>query len=195
MTTSVYAPNNEPRKTIGYARVSTDEQTTALQTDALRAVGVDEIFQENASGGSRKRPQLEAALAALQPGDTLVVWRLDRLGRSLQDLLAIADELRARDIALRSLTEAIDTSTPAGRMLYSVIGAVAQFEREVIRERVCAGIAAKKRRGERVGRRKALSPSRIDAARALLDTGLGYAHVARVLKVGRSTLYRSLPAA
>jgi hypothetical protein len=114
---------------VGYARVSTDEQTTALQLDALRAAGCAVIHEDAASGALRSRPGLERAIADLAPGDTLVVWKLDRLGRSLRHLLESAEALRGRGVALRSLTEHIDTGTAAGQMLYSVLGAVAQFER------------------------------------------------------------------
>lgn len=184
-------PKREKRL-VGYARVSTDEQTTAMQRDALERVGCVMIFEDTASGTLRTRPKLAAALAALEPGDTLVVWRLDRLGRSLKHLLEIAEDLQERKVALRSLSDAIDTATPAGRMLYAVLGAVAQFERDVLRDRTRAGMAAAKRRGEHVGRRWKLSRSQISEARTMLADGKNAAYVARVLKVGRTTLYRSL---
>lgn len=177
---------------VGYARVSTDAQTTALQRDALNAAGCNRIFEEKESGARRSRPQLEKALADLDRGDTLVVWKLDRLGRSLRDLLDVAETLRERGIALRSLTEHIDTSTAAGKMLYAVLGAVAQFERDVLRERTVAGIRAAQARGERVGRPPALKPSQVREARAMLNRGDSPSHVARILRVGRSTLYRAL---
>jgi DNA invertase Pin-like site-specific DNA recombinase len=177
---------------LGYARVSTDDQTTALQRDALEKAECDEIFEDAASGSSRSRPGLDRALERLRAGDTLVVWRLDRLGRSLRDLLDLAEALQSRGVALRSLSDHIDTSTAAGRMLYAVLGAVAQFERDVMRERTTAGLAAAKRRGERLGRRPALTPAQVREARAMLERGEGAAHVARVLRVGRSTLYRAI---
>jgi len=126
---------------VGYARVSTDEQTTRLQLDALKAAGCRKIFQDKLGGVLPSRPQLDRALGELRAGDTLVVWKLDRLGRSLRNLLEIAEVLREREIALRSLTEHLDTATAAGRMLYSVLGAVAQFERDVLRERTVVGYA------------------------------------------------------
>ncbi len=181
-----------PPRLVGYARVSTDEQTTALQLDALRAAGCAAIHEDSASGASRSRPGLERAIADLVAGDTLVVWRLDRLGRSLRDLLEIAESLRERGVALRSLTDHIDTGTAAGRMLYAVLGAVAQFERDVLRERTVAGLAAAKRRGERLGRRPALTAAQIREAQNMLRRGESPNHVARVLRVGRSTLYRAL---
>ena len=181
----------EPRF-IGYARVSTDEQTTRLQLDALRSAGCATIHEDSASGVSRSRPGLSRALADLTVGDTLVVWRLDRLGRSLRDLLDISEILRERDVALRSLTDHIDTATAAGRMLYAVLGAVAQFERDVLRERTVAGMRAAKSRGEHIGRPAALTPAQIREARKMLDRGESPNHVARILRVGRSTLYRHL---
>jgi DNA invertase Pin-like site-specific DNA recombinase len=177
---------------VGYARVSTDEQTTRMQLDALEAAGCDPIFEESESGARRSRPQLDRALGELRPGDTLVVWKLDRLGRSLRDLLDVAEALRERDVALRSLTEHIDTSTAAGKMLYAVLGAVAQFERDVLRERTVAGMRAAKSRGEHIGRPPALSPLQIREAKKMLDRGESPNHVARVLRVGRSTLYRAI---
>jgi len=177
---------------IGYARVSTDEQTTALQLDALRAAGCAAIHEDSASGASRSRPGLSGAIEDLRAGDTLVVWRLDRLGRSLRDLLNISEMLRDRDVALRSLTDHIDTGTAAGRMLYAVLGAVAQFERDVLRERTVAGMRAAKKRGEHIGRPSALSPTQIREAKKMLERGESPNHVARVLRVGRSTLYRAI---
>ena len=188
---SQVVPIAEPRL-VGYARVSTDAQTTALQLDALRAAGCVAIHEDSASGASRSRPGLSRAIEDLRAGDTLVVWKLDRLGRSLRDLLDISEMLRQRDIALRSLTDHIDTGTAAGRMLYAVLGAVAQFERDVLRERTVAGLAAAKRRGERLGRRPALSPAQIREAKKMLARGESAAHVARVFRVGRSTLYRAV---
>ena len=180
----------EPRL-VGYARVSTDEQTTRLQLDALKAAGCERIFQDKLGGALRSRPQMDRALAGLRAGDTLVVWKLDRLGRSLRNLLEIAETLHERDVALRSLTEHIDTATAAGKMLYSVLGAVAQFERDVLRERTVAGIRAAQARGEHVGRPPALTTSQIREARKMLDRGENASHVARIMRVGRSTLYRA----
>jgi DNA invertase Pin-like site-specific DNA recombinase len=188
---SQVAETRSPRL-VGYARVSTDEQTTALQLDALRAAGCSVIHQDAASGALRSRPGLERAIADLAPGDTLVVWKLDRLGRSLRHLLDSAETLRERGAALRSLTEHIDTGTAAGQMLYSVLGAVAQFERDVLRERTVAGLAAAKRRGERLGRPFALTPAQIREAKKMLARGESPNNVARVLRVGRSTLYRAI---
>jgi DNA invertase Pin-like site-specific DNA recombinase len=177
---------------VGYARVSTDEQSTRLQLDALRAAGCAIVFEDAVSGATRSRPGLERALAAIGDGDTLVVWKLDRLGRSLPHLLEVASTIRDRGAALRSLTEHLDTGTAAGKMLYAVLGAVAQFERDTIRERTIAGIAAARRRGERLGRRPALTPTQLAEVRAMHARGDGATHIARVLRVGRSTVYRAL---
>jgi DNA invertase Pin-like site-specific DNA recombinase len=141
------------------------------------------------------RNGLDAVMAALRPGDTLVVARLDRLGRSMPHLVATVHELAARGIGFKSLAESIDTTSAAGRLVLHIFASLADFERELIRERTRDALAAKKRRGEPVGRRPALSPSRVDAAREMLESGHGAAHVARILKVGRSTLYRALSVA
>jgi DNA invertase Pin-like site-specific DNA recombinase len=188
---SEVVPLVEPRL-VGYARVSTDEQTTALQLDALRIAGCAPIHEDSASGASRSRPGLSRALEDLAAGDTLVVWRLDRLGRSLRDLLDISERFRERDVALRSLTDHIDTGTAAGRMLYAVLGAVAQFERDVLRERTVAGMRAAKKRGEHIGRPSALTPTQVREAKKMRDRGESPNHIARVLRVGRSTLYRAI---
>jgi len=180
---------------IGYARVSTGEQTLAAQKDALRAAGCVEIFSDVASGAKTDRTGLEAALASLGDGDTLVVARLDRLGRSMPHLVATVHELAARGVGFKSLAESIDTTSAAGRLVLHIFASLADFERDLIRERTREALAAKKRRGEHVGRRPAFNSARITAAREMLAAGYGTAHVARVLKVGRSTLYRALAAA
>ena len=180
-------------KAIGYARVSTDDQTAALQIDALRGAGCREVFEDQATGSRRDRPGLIEALAAVDVGDVFMVWRLDRLGRSLRHLLEITENLRARGVVLRSLTESIDTSTATGNLVYSILGSIAEFERELVRERTVAGMNAARRRGIHCGRRRALTPSRIDLARpALSDPDATVAHVARQLRVGRATLCREL---
>jgi DNA invertase Pin-like site-specific DNA recombinase len=137
---------------IGYARVSTAEQNLALQLDALRAVGCSRIFQDRSSGSIRERPQLTRALNHLRPGDTLVTWRLDRLGRSLHHLITLMKELNDVGVAFRSLSESIDTATASGRLLFHVMGALAEFERSLISERTKAGMASAKLRGKRLGR-------------------------------------------
>ncbi|MGA8473571.1 MAG: recombinase family protein [Candidatus Cybelea sp.] len=180
---------------LGYARVSTGEQTLDAQKDALRAAGCTRIFSDVASGAKTDRAGLETALAALQPGDTLVVARLDRLGRSMPHLVATVHELAARGVGFRSLAESIDTTSAAGRLVLHIFASLADFERELIRERTKDALAAKKRRGEPVGRRPAFNSSRLQAAQEMLASGYGAAHIARVLKVGRSTLYRALSVA
>jgi DNA invertase Pin-like site-specific DNA recombinase len=176
---------------VGYARVSTDEQTTTLQFDALRSPGCAVIREDSVSGASRSRPGLKRAIDELAGGDTLVVWKLDRLGRSLKDLLEVAELLRGRDVALRSLTEHIDTRTAAGKMLYAVLGAVAQFERDVLRERTVAGMKAAKKRGTHVGRPRALSGSRLAEAQRMLAAGKSQVETARILRMSRATIQRA----
>jgi DNA invertase Pin-like site-specific DNA recombinase len=178
-------------KRVGYARVSTDDQKARLQLDALQGSGCTEIYQDAICGTTRERPGLAEALAVLGKGDILVVWRLDRLGRSLSHLLEIVEKLRDRGVRLQSLSESIDTGTPAGKLVYSIFGAIAEFERELIRERVIAGLQAAKKRGERIGRRPALTPSQRDLARRLISSGDSASNVARQLRVGRSTIYRA----
>lgn len=179
---------------IGYARVSTDDQTTAAQRQALEAAGCDPIHTETA-GGTAKRPALEAALKALKPGDVLTVWKFDRLARSLPDLLEIVQRIEAAGAHLRSLTEDIDTSSSAGRLVFHVMGAMAQFERDLIRERTKAGIDAARKAGRRIGRPPALSPDQIRKARVLIQNGESPASVARAFKVGVSTLRAAIAAA
>ena len=179
---------------VGYARVSTRDQTPALQLDALRAAGCRRVFEETASGAQRDRPQLRAALDYLRGGDTLVVWKLDRLARSTQQLIGTVEELARRGVGLRCLTQDIDTTTAGGRLVFTVFSAIAEFEREVIRERTRAGLDAARARGRRGGRPRKLGPKDLAAARALLrDPGLAVADVARRLGVAPSTLYASLP--
>lgn len=181
---------------IGYARVSTQDQNPELQVDALRRAGCDRLYVEKASGAQRDRPELKAALASVSAGDTIVVWKLDRVARSLSQLIATFDDLDQRGIGLRSLTEAIDTTTSGGKLVFHIFGALAEFERSIIRERTVAGLIAAKARGRLGGRPKALSAADIDVAKVLLRDGtLTVSAVARRLGVTVSTLYRYLPAA
>lgn len=178
---------------IGYARVSTDDQNVALQRDALNAAGCEKIFEDQGiSGATRSRPGLDAALAALSVGDTLVVWKLDRLGRSMSHLIETITRLGDRNVGFRSLSEAIDTASAGGRLVFHLMGALAEFERALIIERTTAGLKAAKLRGIRVGRRKSLTKAQVDHARLLLQNGERAGAVARSLKVSRSTLYRAL---
>jgi DNA invertase Pin-like site-specific DNA recombinase len=187
---------------VGYVRVSTadDRQSTDLQRDALLAAGVDvrNIHEDRASGSRDDRPGLASCIEYLRPGDVLVVWKLDRLGRSLPHLIDIVNDLRQRGIGFRSLTEVIDTTTAMGEFLFHVFGALAQYERSLIRERVLAGLLAAKRRGRVGGRPRRLDAERIEAAQSLLLTGMTVSAVARTVGVPRSTLvdslHRSMPA-
>jgi DNA invertase Pin-like site-specific DNA recombinase len=177
---------------IGYARVSTGDQNPDLQLAALKRAGCQHVFTDTATGAHVKRPELAKCLKALNEGDTLTVWKLDRLGRSLRDLITLLDELKARGVAFRSLTEAIDTATPTGRALWQMVGILAELERSLIQERTQAGRAAAVARGVKMGRKPKLTPHQIAHARKLIEVGESPAHVARLLGVARSTLYRCL---
>jgi DNA invertase Pin-like site-specific DNA recombinase len=181
---------------VGYMRVSTegDRQVLDLQRDALLVAGVDErnLYEDHASGGRADRAGLAKALAFLRPNDCLVVWKLDRLGRSLPHLLATVNELRERGIAFRSLTEQMDTTTPQGEFLFHVFGALAQFERSLTQERVMAGLAAARRRGRRGGRPAAIDAEKLTAIITTLDGGATKAAVCRSFGIKRSTLVDSL---
>jgi DNA invertase Pin-like site-specific DNA recombinase len=177
----------------GYARVSTDDQNPALQLAALRRAGCKIVFKdEGISGATTKRPALLRCLKALQPGDTLTVWKLDRLGRSLRDLIAMLDELKRRGVKVHSLTEAIDTTIPTGRALWQMIGVLAELERSLIVERTQAGMQEARRRGVKFGRRKKLSQAQVGKARKLINAGERVEDVANLWNVGRATLYRAL---
>lgn len=179
---------------VGYARVSTRDQNPALQLDALVAAGCERVFEETAGGARTDRPQLRAALDFLREGDTLMVWKLDRLARSTRQLIDTVEELRRREIGFRCLTQDLDTTTPGGRLVFTIFSAIAEFEREVIRERTRAGLDAARARGRTGGRPPALSDRDRAAARALLrDPELTVVEVAARLNVAPSTLYRHLP--
>ena len=179
---------------IGYARISTDGQDHALQLDALRAAGCDRVFVETASGTRVDRPELGKALEMARSGDVLTVYRLDRLGRSLRHLIQVGEDLRCREIGLRSLTEAIDTSTSAGKFMFSILAALAEMEREIIVERTRAGLRAAAARGRRGGRPVVLDAAKLHAAKAMLASGTMTAgEIARQIGCAPSTLYRHLP--
>lgn len=180
---------------IGYARVSTGDQNLDLQERALRDAGVAKLFTDKVSGSSASRPGLDKALAALGQGDVLVVWRLDRLGRSLPHLISVVTSLGDRGVGFRSLSDSIDTTTAQGRLIFHMMGALAEFERSLISERTQAGLQAAKARGQRLGRKPALTTAQIAHARQLIEGGTRTADVARTLNVGRATLYRALGAA
>ena len=178
---------------IGYARVSTDDQKLHLQTDALQKAGCERLFTDTASGAKAARPGLEETLAFARKGDTLVVWKLDRLGRSLRHLIETVTALQGRKVGLRSLQESIDTTTSGGKLIFHVFGALAEFERDVIRERTHAGLQAARARGRRGGRPRALDERRRAQARTLhQDPTNSIADICRTLRIGRSTLYRYL---
>ncbi|WP_442467138.1 recombinase family protein [Rhodoblastus sp.] len=185
-----------PHMLVGYMRVSSadDRQSNDLQRDALIAAGVDErhLHDDKASGARDDRPGLKACLADLRAGDCLVVWKLDRLGRSLPNLLSIIADLKKKGVAFRSLTEQMDTTTPHGEVLFSVFGALAQYERALTRERVMAGLAAAKRRGRRGGRPLAIDSEKLEQIVAALENGASKASVCRTFKVPRSTLIDTL---
>src|SRR5215217_5131651 len=181
---------------IGSMRVSSSDerQVVDLQLDALLAAGVDErhLHQDKQSGGRDDRAGLKTCLAGLRAGDVLVVWKLDRLGRSLSHLVRILDDLKGREVAFRSLTEGIDITTSHGEFLYNLFGTLAQYERSLIRERVNAGLAAMRRRGRRGGRPPAIDPETVDQIVAALDGGSSKSAVCRTSKVARSTLNETL---
>jgi DNA invertase Pin-like site-specific DNA recombinase len=181
---------------IGYARVSTVDQNLALQRDALAEAGCEQIFVEQMSGAVADRPELMAALQFARSGDTLIVWKLDRLARSMKQLIETVETLRERGIGFRSLTEALDTTTAQGRLVFHMFGALAEFERSLIRERTRAGLSAAKKAGRTGGRPPKLTDDDIQAAKAMLtNPDIGVASVAHRLGVSLATLYRHIPAA
>jgi DNA invertase Pin-like site-specific DNA recombinase len=181
---------------IGYARVSTDDQNLALQLDALRSAGCEVIHEDKASGVLAGRKGLAEALKRCGAGDVLVVWKLDRLARSLHDLVVIAADLKGRDVGLKILTgegAAVDTTRPQGRMIFGILAVMAEFEREMISERTVAGMQAAKRRGRHVGRPRKLTTHKLDHARQLIADGTEtQAGAAALLGVGVATLRRAL---
>lgn len=179
---------------IGYARVSTEDQSLGLQLDALTRAGCQQIFQdEGISGATTDRQALNAVLATLAPGDVLVTWRLDRLGRSLKHLIDVTNELESNGIGFRSLSEAIDTTTASGRLLFHVMGAIAEFERALISERTRAGMAAAKARGQHLGRARKISDDDARWAKRTLELeAASREEVAKTLQVSPLTLHRAL---
>ncbi|HEM8614032.1 recombinase family protein [Citrobacter amalonaticus] len=179
---------------IGYVRVSTNEQNTDLQREALERSGCEQIFEEKMSGTVANRPALKKLLRTLKEGDTLVVWKLDRLGRSMRNLVLLVDELRQRGIHFRSLTDSIDTSSPMGRFIFHIMSALAEMERELIVERTLAGLAAARAKGRVGGRRPKLSTEQWAQAGRLIAAGEPRRRVAIIYDVGMSTLYKKFPA-
>jgi DNA invertase Pin-like site-specific DNA recombinase len=174
---------------IGYARVSTKDQDRALQIDALKAAGCEKIFEETASGAKTDRPQLNAALDFMREGDVLVVWKLDRLSRSMKQLIDTVEMLGGKGIEFKSLTDAIDTTTPQGRLVFGIFASLAEFERSLIRERTMAGLEAARAKGNRGGRRP-IPDAQIGKAASLIAKGVSISEAARLTGLSRLTLYR-----
>ena len=176
---------------IGYARVSTQDQTLDLQKDALEKLGCDRIFTDTASGAKTERLGLDDALNYVRTGDTLVVWRLDRLGRSLKHLIETITTLNNRGIGFKSITESIDTTTSGGKLIFHIFGALSEFERDIIRERTQAGLSAARARGRNGGRPKVLTPKKTQMAQALYaDKNNTVSDICKTLNISRATLYR-----
>ena len=177
----------------GYARVSTEDQNPALQLAALKKAGCRQTFTDHGiTGATLKRPALTRCLKALETGDTLIVWKLDRLGRSVRDLLNILHDLEQRGIRFQSLTDAIDTATPTGRAMLHMVALLAELERDLVAERTKAGIKAAKRRGVAFGPKMKLTPDRVAHARKLMEDGKTATQAAKILGVDRATIYRGL---
>lgn len=176
---------------IGYERVSTDDQNLNLQHDALNEAGCDRIFSDKMSGANAERPGLKQAFDFCREGDTLVVWRLDRLGRSLKDLIALVEELESQKIGFRSLQESIDTTTSGGKLIFHLFGALAEFERNLIRERTQAGLQAARTRGRKGGRQQKLTPQEIEIGKSLAgDPKRSVSSICKHLGISRPTYYR-----
>lgn len=180
---------------IGYVRVSTSDQNTDLQRTALQSADCELIFEDKISGTKADRPGLRRAIKELKAGDTLVVWKLDRLGRSMRNLVMLIEELKEKGINFRSLTDSIDTGTPMGRFFFHVMGALAEMERELIVERTTAGLAAARVKGRIGGRRRIMTPEVVERARRMIANGATLNQVALVLEVSPKTVYRYIPAA
>lgn len=178
---------------IGYARVSTHEQSLDSQIDALKKAGCDRIYCDKISGTKVDRPELDRLKDALRPGDTLVVWRLDRLGRSLRDLIAWTERLAEDGVALQSLTEQIDTSQPAGKLTFHLFAALAEFERNLIRERTLVGLASARARGRNGGRKPKLDAAGIRQLKAMhKDRSLSIREICKRMEIGKTAFYRYL---
>lgn len=177
---------------IGYARVSTADQSPEMQIEALRAAGCERVLCETASGADARRPELAHALDLLRPGDAIVTWKLDRLARSLPHLIQLGSAIEAKGAHLISLTDSIDTTTAGGRLLFGLLGAIAGFERDLIRERTMAGLVEARRKGRMGGRPKAITDKDLHAARALINGGYSVREAAARLGISVPTLYRYL---
>jgi DNA invertase Pin-like site-specific DNA recombinase len=179
---------------IGYARVSTTDQNLALQKEALKKAGCERIYEDTISGTRAERPGLTKALEMLRSGDALVIWKLDRLGRSVKNLITLVGEINANGIHLRSLTDSIDTGTTSGRFFFHVMASLAEMERELIVERTRAGLEVARALGRKGGRKRTMTDSKIDSAKKLLSIGVPPRDVAKDLGVSLATLYRWIPA-
>lgn len=179
---------------VGYARVSTQDQNLDMQKRELKMAGCDKIYEDAISGRQMDRPGLNLALEVIREGDTLVVWKLDRLGRSLKQLIALVEDLAQRGIHFKSMTDNIDTQTPAGRFFFHVMASLAEMERELIIERTRAGLDAARAQGRTGGRKRQMTDSKIESAKKLLATGIPPKDVAKNLGVSTPTLYRWIPA-
>jgi DNA invertase Pin-like site-specific DNA recombinase len=186
--------NYRGKMLIGYARISQDSQSIDLQIDALTAAGCEKTFSDTMSGSRNDRPGLNQALDFARSGDSICVWRLDRLGRTLSHLIQLMQDLERRGVGFRSLTEAIDTTTPGGRLTYNLFGSLAEFERSIVRERTRAGLQAARQRGRFGGRPRSVTGEKFEAARRLLDAGTSVRDVAAALGVSAPTIYRHFPA-
>ncbi len=179
---------------IGYARVSTSDQNLNLQKDALLKIGCEKIYEDEISGTIKVRPGLDKTLEMLRSGDTLVVWKLDRLGRSVKNLISLISDLNSKDIHFKSITDSIDTSTPSGRFFFHVMASLSEMERELIVERTKAGLDAAKKLGRVGGRKRKMTPSKVTSAKKLLASGVVPKDVAQNLGISIATLYRWIPA-
>jgi DNA invertase Pin-like site-specific DNA recombinase len=180
---------------IGYARISTHEQNLDLQRDALTAAGCEKVFSDVASGAKDERKGLAEAVEYARAGDVLIVWKLDRLGRSLKHLIETVNELHERSVGFASLQENIDTTTSGGKLVFHVFGALAEFERELIRERTQAGLKAARARGRKGGRKEKLTPKQVEMARAMVnDPNISISSICETFGISKPTLYRYVPA-
>jgi DNA invertase Pin-like site-specific DNA recombinase len=179
---------------VGYARVSTQDQNLELQLAALKKVGCKKFYQDQISGTKNNRPGLQLALEVLRKGDTFVVWKLDRLGRSVKGLVDLINQLHQKEIHFKSITDNVDTSTPSGRFFFHIMASLAQMERELVAERTRAGLAAAKAQGRVGGRKRKMTKSKIESAKKLLASGMLPKDVARNLSISIPTLYRWIPA-
>ena len=179
---------------IGYARVSTQDQNLELQLEALQRAGCEKIFEDKVSGARADRPVLARAIESLRSGDTLVVWKLDRLGRSVKQLINWITDLQSKNIQFKSLTDSIDTGTPSGRFFFNIMASLAEMEKELIVERTRAGLETARQLGRKGGRRPKMTESKLASARTLLNNGMPPKDVAKNLGVSVPTLYRWLPA-